>query len=1195
MKNHILLSIFILITLSAFSQSGDGWNNRELIEYESPEEVARESITFKAGYTTAGHTLHAYINPDLPLNGGVPVTDGEFNMNYIRTFTPIHDNATTTIPEHSGLDYDQWSETIQYFDGLGRPSQTVAVKVSAAGTDIIQPVVYDDLGRQKLEYLPYAIAQDGENGAGGFRPDFMPELESFYSIYHPADQEFAFAEKEYDGSPLNRVTEQYLPGAAWRADNGHPTSYTYETNTDNEIPILGVQTDHDLEKTGFYPAATLFKNTTTDENESQSIEYKDKQGRVVAKMVAATDLPDSPLTTYYVYDDFGDLRYVVPPEAALWVKNHASGTIGHISTTTTIKQLCYYYQYDERRRMAIKKLPGAEPVYLVYNKRDQLVLSQDGNMRSPRKWQFTKYDVFNRPVMTGIYQHSQVLDQEDMQTEVNTNAHYFESYDGSGDYGYSNQAFPATSSSNSTIHTVTWYDNYDFRDLSTITGSYTFDVSQIDFYYLEDNQESEHTKGMVTGTMTSILPNAEIPLPSGLTALYSAIFYDRYGRVVQTITDNHLGGQDIVSHQINFTGDILLTKEAHSNAVDDIEILHEFAYDNGKRLTTTTHQINNENPVTLSHQKYDELGRLRRKYLHGSSGNALQTLNYAYNIRSWLTNINDVSALGEDMFALSLGYTTGEEKQYNGNIASMQWNTNRFGVNTYNFDYDGANRITEALFSGTGQHNTSYTYDKNGNITSLTREGRYGESSQYGGIDDLSYTYQGNQLQSVHDLNGNNTESEYYQNNGFTDNGSFATTEFTYDANGNMRTDENKNLEVANYNHLNLPQQLNLSPPQHYHEISYLYTALGQKLCKATHIDYTTATTTNYVGSFIYHDDQLQSILTPEGRVVVDGSNYEYQYFLQDHLGNTRITFNSGGIIQEDSYYPYGMNMAGLSHISGEDLPNKYRYNGKELQDDFGLGWYDYGARFYDAQLGRWHVVDALAEKAYDWTPYRYAFNNPINILDPDGNYEIDAKTAKKYPQFAAYLKNISTTYANKPQAFRETFKAYSQLSDKQITSMLTFGQGPKISVTNLDNGNNKINGKNHAVKDLTTGTISNANNGKGLIELDDNVVGKYENASTQLDKQVGEVLVESTLLHESTHFGDYASDGTKNTSITKSDGSVDNFTEIGKAFEKAAYGQDIGRGNVDKYVKDKQPTKIQSRQIQQIPIKEEMLQLQQR
>jgi tetratricopeptide (TPR) repeat protein len=160
-----------------------------------------------------------------------------------------------------------------------------------------------------------------------------------------------------------------------------------------------------------------------------------------------------------------------------------------------------------------------------------------------------------------------------------------------------------------------------------------------------------------------------------------------------------------------------------------------------------------------------------------------------------------------------------------------------------------------------------------------------------------------------------------------------------------MLTDLNKSLSIAKYNHLNLPEQINLNPPQHYYEISYLYSAAGQKLHKATHIDFTPATTTDYVGSFIYHDGLLQSILTPdlsdskqaEGRVVVDGGNYEYQYFLKDHLGNTRITFNERRtIIQEDSYYPYGMNMAGLSHESGVDLPNKFLYNGKKRAAHYG-------------------------------------------------------------------------------------------------------------------------------------------------------------------------------------------------------------------------------------------------------------------
>jgi RHS repeat-associated protein len=587
-------------------------------------------------------------------------------------------------------------------------------------------------------------------------------------------------------------------------------------------------------------------------------------------------------------------------------------------------------------------------------------------------------------VITGIYQHNEVLEQDDMQ-DIVVDPDYpneynnFETYDGAGEYGYSNDAFPDITTTGCETLTVTWYDNYDFRGLLT-PDAYTFDASQIAFNYLEDSHESTHTKGMVTGTMTGILPNGEINLPSGLTALYSVIFYDDYGRVVQTITDNHLGGQDIVSNQINFTGDILLTKEAHSNAVDDIEILHEFTYDNGKRLTTTTHQINEETKITLSHQKYDELGRLRRKYLHGGSGNALQTLNYSYNIRSWLTNINDVSALDDDMFAMQLGYTTGDYPQFNGNIATMQWATEMYDVNSYNFGYDGANRITAAAFTGTGSHNTSYTYDKNGNIMSLTREGRFGESAAYGSIDELTYAYNGNQLQSVHDVNDPN-----HQNNGFTDDGSFITTEYQYDANGNMTQDFNKTLLLTRYNHLNLPQQIIIFE-EFGNSILYLYDAAGRKLRKATRRDYNPTHTTDYVGSFVYVDNELQYLITSEGRVVVDGSNYEYQYFLKDHLGNTRLTFNENKqIIQEDSYYPYGMNMAGLSHISGEDLPNKYLYNGKELQDDFGLEWYDYGTRFYDPTGVHWTTVDPMAEKYVNISPYAYAANNPILFIDRDG------------------------------------------------------------------------------------------------------------------------------------------------------------------------------------------------------------------
>jgi RHS repeat-associated protein len=248
------------------------------------------------------------------------------------------------------------------------------------------------------------------------------------------------------------------------------------------------------------------------------------------------------------------------------------------------------------------------------------------------------------------------------------------------------------------------------------------------------------------------------------------------------------------------------------------------------------------------------------------------------------------------------------------------------------------------------------------------------------------------------------------QATGVTDDGSFLNSEYHYVANGNLITDLNKSLSISKYNHLNLPEQLNLNPPQHYYEISYLYSAAGQKLRKATHIDYTPATTTDYCGSFIYEDDVLQTILTAEGRVVVDGSTYEYQYFLKDHLGNTRITFNeSGNVIQEDSYYPFGMNMAGLSHSSGEDLPNKYLYNGKELHNDFGLGWYDYGARFYDPTGVHWTTVDPMAEKYSSFSPYHYAYNNPLLFIDPNGEeiwiYYNDDDGKKQKMQYTAGMK----------------------------------------------------------------------------------------------------------------------------------------------------------------------------------------------
>jgi len=294
--------------------------------------------------------------------------------------------------------------------------------------------------------------------------------------------------------------------------------------------------------------------------------------------------------------------------------------------------------------------------------------------------------------------------------------------------------------------------------------------------------------------------------------------------------------------------------------------------------------------------------------------------------------------------------------------------------------------------------------------------------------------------------------------------GSFATTEYQYDANGNMIADLNKSIDTIHYNHLNLPDQIDITPTSAHQEINYLYNATGQKLRKATRINSTPATTTDYVGSFIYEDGILQSILTTEGRVVLDGSNFEYQYFLKDHLGNTRITFNeSKQIIQEDSYYPFGMAMAGLSHKSSVDLPNKYLYNGKELQGDFGLDWYDYGARFYDPALGRFHSIDPFAEEYSIWSPYSYAANNPVRFTDFLGmGPEDEVKKTQSY--ISSMNTNSETGVTTVAEVTKNVFESSERTKNDDGTSTVT-----TTTTTDIITSTTKINSAGEIIGNSAT------------------------------------------------------------------------------------------------------------------------------
>ena len=134
----------------------------------------------------------------------------------------------------------------------------------------------------------------------------------------------------------------------------------------------------------------------------------------------------------------------------------------------------------------------------------------------------------------------------------------------------------------------------------------------------------------------------------------------------------------------------------------------------------------------------------------------------------------------------------------------------------------------------------------------------------------------------------------------------------------------------------------------------------------------------------------MQFFSHSEGYIEPANGSFEYVYQYADHLGNIRLSYKDGlsglEIVEENNYYPFGLKHKGYNGLStSSNTALKYKFGGKELDESLGLGTYDFGARNYDASLGRWMNIDPLAEQMRRHSPYNYAFDNPVYFIDPDG------------------------------------------------------------------------------------------------------------------------------------------------------------------------------------------------------------------
>jgi len=500
----------------------------------------------------------------------------------------------------------------------------------------------------------------------------------------------AFLVRVFENSSLGRVVQQGAPGTVWQptadrnlVDSSSLTGRTvvsdYGTNDPNDVRFWIINNDGAISQ--FYPSGSLSKITTKDENwiktngkVGTTEEYRDFEGRLVLKRKWETAISAS--NTYFVYDDFGDLRYIIPPGFTATTLLEAG--------TGDFHEFIYAYRYDNRRRLIERKVPGKGWDHLVYNKNNQLVQQQDAELRKSNKWIVTKYDVFGRPVITGIHQGSNPRQTE--QDYMNQQTILWEQRL-PGQLIYSNASYPQN---NFTTLTVNYYDDYTFENAGLLPA--------------KGIVKSANTQSLVTGVL--------VYKEDGTMPLLTVNYYDDNGRLIQTAAQNHLKGTDYVTNTYNFEGTVVKSTKTHTSVTGEVlTIVTTFEYDHMNRLVQTKKKVNSQAEIIQSKISYNEIGQMKGKGLHSENGTTFMTnIDYEYNERGWAKRVNSPH------FTESLAYNDASaNKLYNGNIAEKKWRYGNEVVKTTYFTYDALNRLKTGKSEGILM-NEEVMYDNMGAI-----------------------------------------------------------------------------------------------------------------------------------------------------------------------------------------------------------------------------------------------------------------------------------------------------------------------------------------------------------------------------------------------------------------------------------------------------------------------------------------------
>ena len=898
--------------------------------------------------------------------------------NYVLTEKSIGSRASQKIQDY------------QFYDDLGRETLKATNGISNNGefTYSLQEILGDQLITKK--WLPVVSSSTVDcldvNGISSLASDQY-------------EDDGAFDNFEYDA--LGRPKEQYKAGDAWKA---HPAIISNITNTSNDVKRYTVSISSSdalsLNDCGYYGSGTLSGTCYTNEDGMIVTVYTDAFGKKVLERRATNN------DTYYVYDDFGRLTFVLMPE---------------YQNNNDLDYYAFQYKYDLKGNLLMKKLPGCAPIEYLYDDCDRLVSIQDGELREKKLYRFMFYDNMGRLIIQGL-SHSRPFCNNTWILTYSQNSGGLENTDydipRGNEYLTVTQPEPPTpllavifNLTIEAIEVVNYFDDYSF-----LGGSNSDAFSGLIL------TNAPNAKGLLTGSLV---------LASDGETLAQLNVYDTKGNLIET-QERGLNGNVIKTENTYTYTNKIATSNVTVNYPGRKSVVCHITngyHPKNDRLAEVTYHAQVDTASTDGCKityTYDPLGRISK--INRPIKNVNGKLSFEYDIHGW------IDCIASNSFQEQLHYNDGNgTPMYSGNISSMSWSNGSAPSRAYRYTYDSLNRLVNAEYgenhfsTGNGNFNESVSYDGNGNIKTLVRNGQI-QGNTYGTIDNLGMEYDGNQLYSVNemaspllysyslDVKNSSMDIGYNLNGSLTKDGTRGITNITYDNNNNPVRIQFDNGNVTKYIYSATGEKLRAI---HYTAMDNIHIDMG---CDYEDIedDYLAVDSTDYLcgGMILYTNAKPTKILFDGGYIdvsyvkrnaqrprrtpgmtdeeyfailerwrayIAERTTLGYRFYNKGHLGNIREVIDEDGVVcQKTDYYPFGTPFSSETYaINAAYQP--FKYNGKEFDMMHGLNTYDYGARQYHPLLPLWDRVDPLAEKYYSTSPYAYCLGNPVNYVDPDG------------------------------------------------------------------------------------------------------------------------------------------------------------------------------------------------------------------